>query len=91
MMKKYDITADFPGGDTYTLRIDNEFLPLKRGWRILDLGTHQVLGVIIHEWRTVTDYISIGLTRGWTDEHLRFTSDNRRRRNWLCARGSNND
>lgn len=54
-MKKYDITADFPGGDTYTLRIDNTCLPLKRGWWILDLGSHQVLGVIIHDWRTMSD------------------------------------
>lgn len=57
MMKKYEITADFPGGDTYTVRIDNTCLPLECGWWILDLGAHQVLGVIIHDWRTVPDDI----------------------------------
>lgn len=54
MMKKYNITDD-GFGDTYTFRLDNNCLPLKHGWWIVDCGRHTVLGYTFHSWRTMSD------------------------------------
>ena len=54
MMKKYHITDD-GFGETYTFRLDNECLPLKRGWWIVYLGMSEVLGITLIHWNTMTD------------------------------------
>ena len=56
MMKKYHITYDgYSFGETYTFRLDHECIPLERGWWIVYLGTSEVYGLTIVEWRTMPD------------------------------------
>ena len=54
MMEKYHITDD-GFGETYTFRLDNNALPLKRGWWIVYLGTSEVYGLTLVYWRTMSD------------------------------------
>lgn len=54
MMEKYNITDD-GFGDTYTFRFDNNCLPLRCGWWIVDCGRHTVLGYTFHSWKTMSD------------------------------------
>ena len=54
MMKKYHITDD-GFGETYTFRLGDRALPLKRGWWIVYLGTSEVFGLTIVNWRTMSD------------------------------------
>ena len=54
MMKKYQITDD-GFGETYTCRLSNSAMPLKRGWWIVYLGTIEFYGLTIAEWRTMSD------------------------------------
>lgn len=57
MMEKYQITDDGYSffGETYTFRLDNNAMPLKRGWWIVYLGTSEVYGLTLVEWRTMSD------------------------------------
>lgn len=54
MMEKYQITDD-GFGETYTCRLSNSAMPLKRGWWIVYLGTIEVYGLTLVEWRTISD------------------------------------
>lgn len=54
MMDKYHITDD-GFGETYTFRLDNNALPLKRGWWIVYLGVSEFLGLTLVHWRTMPD------------------------------------
>lgn len=54
MMKKYQITDD-GFGETYTCRLSNSAMPLERGWWIVYLGTIEVYGLTLVEWRTMSD------------------------------------
>lgn len=55
MMKKYHITYDGFGDETYTFRLGNSPLPLERGWWIVYEGTSEVFGLTIVNWRTMPD------------------------------------
>lgn len=54
MMEKYHITDD-GFGETYTFRLDNNAMPLKRGWWIVYLGMSEVLGITLVHWATMPD------------------------------------
>lgn len=54
MMEKYQITDD-GFGETYTCRLNNGSMPLKRGWWIVYLGTTEFYGLTLVEWRTMSD------------------------------------
>ena len=54
MMAKYHITDD-GFGETYTFRLGDSALPLKRGWWIVYEGTSEVLGMTLVHWRTMSD------------------------------------
>ena len=54
MMERYHITDD-GFGDTYTFRFDNNCLPLKCGWWIVDCGKLTVLGYTFGNWTTMSD------------------------------------
>lgn len=54
MMEKYHITDD-GFGETYTFRLDNNAMPLKRGWWIVYLGMSEVLGITLVHWATMSD------------------------------------
>lgn len=41
--------------ETYTFRLDNNALPLKRGWWIVYLGTSESYGLTLVYWRTMSD------------------------------------
>lgn len=54
MMKKYCITDD-GFGETFTFRKDNNCLPLKRGWWIVNLGKITVFDYTFTGWKTMSD------------------------------------
>lgn len=54
MMKRYHITYN-AFSDTFTFRLDNERLPLKRGWWIVYHGEFKVMGYKMQDWRTMDD------------------------------------
>ena len=54
MMQKYHITYD-GFGVTYTFRFDNNCLPLKCGWWIVDCGNLIVLDYTFGNWKTMSD------------------------------------
>ncbi|QWS02885.1 hypothetical protein [Limosilactobacillus fermentum] len=54
MMEKYHITDD-GFGETYTFRLDNNAIPLKRGWWIVYLGMSEVYGLTLVDWLTMPD------------------------------------
>jgi hypothetical protein len=53
MMNKYCITDD-GWGETFTFRKDNNCLPLKHGWWIINLGKITVFDVTFTDWRTMS-------------------------------------
>lgn len=54
MMEKYHITDD-GFGETYTFRLGDRALPLKRGWWIVYLGVSEVFGLTLVHWITMSD------------------------------------
>lgn len=54
MMEKYHITDD-GSGETYTFRLGDGAMPLERGWWIVYLGTSEVYGITLVQWRTMSD------------------------------------
>lgn len=52
MMRKYSITSDGFDG-RYTFRFENNCLPLRRGWWIVNCESIALFGVRFNDWQTM--------------------------------------